>query len=443
VLFRSQKIKRSKRYLQIEEGKIKEEAGRCREDCDLCTSNCPNGIILSSAVKKAKSEGLKALLEAEDGCYLCGKCEGICPEKIPLTDLIVAAFGNKVSEDKFKMRAGRGPVPRVETTAWAFGSMWGNCPGIFHVLGCGDARHRDELGWIAYQLIWRNAIIFVAGCSAGEVARYYNKNKQKYIFEEFTSEAQVRNMINSGSCSACAHIVDQALKWSRSGSGIAHYANFAETADVLYNLVAPTLIVWGALPERMYALVAAWARAGMSVVVGPDSAFGWKRYLLGNKWQWENWWTYTTFGGYKRIVEPAPPGMIIPVETKEEAVSAALPAIMKAGDIRDTRQIRLDTYIEFYDKFFKEFPDDWHLFTRSDWELPFRYKSRLLKELKEKHGWEVDRMRAKKAKHPDGRLLEMGEFFNQYSAMALHVTKLPRMISRTQEDGSKEKRGVG
>ncbi|RJQ29899.1 MAG: hypothetical protein C4589_04220, partial [Peptococcaceae bacterium] len=175
-----------------------------------------------------------------------------------------------------------------------------------------------------------------------------------------------------------------------------------------------------------------------SVIIGPNSGFGWNRYLMGNKWQWEDWWTYTTFGGQKRYVEPSPPGMIIPVETKEEALTQALSVAMRPVEIRDGRQIRLDTYVEFSETFFKEFPDDWQLFVRSDWELPLRYKSRLLKELKEKFGWEIDRLRVKRARHPDGRLMEIGEFNKEYSSMAMSITRLKRMIARGSEPGGKE-----
>ncbi|MEW6033998.1 MAG: 4Fe-4S dicluster domain-containing protein, partial [Chloroflexota bacterium] len=432
------KVKRDGRKL-LSEDDAKRQSKKCKANCDLCLNACPNGLLVGPAVRKVKDEGLKALSKVEDGCYLCGACEQVCPEKIPLLDLIVANLGLKAPQDKLKMRAGRGTVPRVETTGWAFGSMWGNCPGIFHILGCGDARSRADLGWLAYEMVWRNAIVFVGGCGAGEVGRYFNEKKQQYVFEEFGAEGQARNMMNCGACSACVHIADQAIKWPRSGAGISFYANYAESADCHYNLLAPTLIVWGALPDRMYAIVAAWVRAGMAAVVGPNSAFSYKRHMLRSKWQWEDWWTLSQFGGRRMVVEPAPFAMILPVETKEEAITMALPAMMRPADIRDNRQIRLDTYVEYYEKFFGEFPDDWHLFVRSDWELPMRYKSRLLRVLRENRGWDIDRLRVKRARHPDGRLLDMGAFGKEYGAMAMPVTRLPRLVARTEAPGGRSK----
>lgn len=334
------------------------------------------------------------------------------------------------ARDKFKMRAGRGPVPRVETTSWAFGSMWGNCPGIFHIIGCGDAKHRDDIGWITRELVSRNGIVTVGGCGAAEIGRHFNQKTGKFIYEEFTSEAQLRNIVPCGGCSACSHILDQALKWSRTGSAISHYANFTETADTVHNIIAPTLIVWGALPERMYAIIAAWVRGGLAVVVGPESGFTLNRALPGNKWDGDRWTINMTWTHEKRMTEPAPKHMLIPVETKEEAITMAANLMSRPTGIRDFRQIQLETYMDLFTMYFGEFPDDWNLFVRSDWELPLRYKSRMLTELRENHGWEVERLRARKAKHPiTGEIMDMGRFSEQYGAQGLPVTRLPRLLA--------------
>lgn len=409
---------------------VKAEAGKCRADCDKCSNVCPNGLLVGQALRKAATQGIAALKNIEDGCYSCGHCQVACPEKLRLDDMIMSALSAKAPDDKLKMRAGRGPVSRTETTSWAFGSLMGNCPGIFHIFGCGDAKNRGDLGDIAYELTWRNGIVFTAGCAAGDIGRHFNKNKGKYLFDEFGAEGQPRNIMNCGACSGCAHVIDQALKWPRSGAGISHYGNFAETADTCHNLIAPTAIVWGALTDRMYAIVAAWVRGGISVIVGPDSAFSWKRAMVHSKWRWEDSFGYSVLDGRKMYVDPTPSSMIMPVETKEEAVTYAMALSMRAADIRDTRQIRLETYIELFSKLFGDFPDDWQLYVRSDWELPLRFKSRMLRILRETYGWDIDRLKVKHAKHPDGRLLDMGDFGHEYGSMAFPSTKLLRLVSR-------------
>ncbi|MBI2857459.1 MAG: hypothetical protein HYX90_00155 [Chloroflexi bacterium] len=422
----------------LSEEEVKGEAGKCGPDCDLCSNACPNGLLVGQALRKTAKDGLKALYDIEDGCYACGQCDAVCPKKIKLTGVLMAALAAKAPADKLKMRAGRGPVSRVETTSWAFGSIMGNCPGIFHIMGCGDARHRSDLGWIAREMASHNCIVFTAGCAAGDVGRHFNEKKGKFLYEEFGAEGQPRNIMNCGACSGCAHILDQALKWPRSGSGISHYGNLAETADTSHNLIAPTAIVWGALTDRMYAIVAAWVRAGIPVVVGPDSGFGWKRAMLGNKWRWEDWWAYSVFDARKMYVDPSPSAMVLPVETREEAVTYAMVLAMRAADIRDNRQIRLETYIEFFQKHFGDFPDDWQLYVRSDWELPLRYKSRLLRMLREDHGWDIDRLKVKRARHPDGRLMDIGQYGKEYGAMAFPTTKLPRLVSRKRSEKKEE-----
>jgi len=132
----------------------------------------------------------------------------------------------------------------------------------------------------------------------------------------------------------------------------------------------------------------------------------------------------------KRMTEPAPKHMLIPVETKEEAITMAANLMSRPTGIRDFRQIQLETYMDLFTMYFGEFPDDWNLFVRSDWELPLRYKSRMLTELRENHGWEVERLRARKAKHPiTGEIMDMGRFSEQYGAQGLPVTRLPRLLA--------------
>jgi acetyl-CoA decarbonylase/synthase complex subunit alpha len=184
----------------------------------------------------------------------------------------------------------------------------------------------------------------------------------------------------------------------------------------------------------MQAIVAAWARAGSPVVIGPNSAFGWKRYLLGNKWDWEKWCSYlmmaATEGREKKLHEPAPKHMIVPVETKEEAVTTLLFLWNKGTSAFDGRQRSLETCIEEHLKAFDEYPDEWYLFVRSDLDLPQRDKMTMLKKLREEHGWEIDRVRIKKQTLPDGRLVSREEFADQYGITNDFITKVRRLIAK-------------
>jgi len=420
----------------LSEDEAKKEAKKCREDCDLCFNVCPNSLMIGRGLRKVAQEGLGALSKVEEGCYFCGKCEEVCPENIRILDLIIAAQGKRQADDKFVMRAGRGPASKDEIansqiSSAATGQIVGGFPGVFHILGCGDAKYQQDISWIAFEMLMHGAIVFTAGCGAAEIARF---SWGKYIFEIFSSEYQPRCLINQGGCSACAHILDQALKRPRFKRDISHYANYAEiVADDYHNgFLGPMLIVWGALPERMQAIVAAWARAGMPVIIGPSSAFGWKRYLLGNKWEWERWWVYDTFdGGKKYFTEPGPKHLIIPVETKEEVVTAAYFLVRKAVEARESAQMGLDAYVDLYNREFGELPDDWQLVVRSEWEIPATRKIAMLKVLREKWGWDIERTRINKARHPDGRMLLLTEYTKQYGgAISANVTRLPRLLAQ-------------
>ncbi|MEK7847678.1 MAG: hypothetical protein AAB270_02010, partial [Chloroflexota bacterium] len=373
------------------------------------------------------------------GCYFCHRCQEVCPENIPLLDIIAATLLRRAPGDKFVMRPGRGPTPRNESSSYAFGSMWGNCPGKVYIAGCGDAKYLGDLTWLARELVSRNCLVWVAGCAAAEVGRFFNAEEGKYLYQLYTAEAQPRNLMNCGGCSAHVHMLDESQKYSRTGSAISHYANFAETAERMYNLFPQVLIIWGALPDRMYTIAAAFARGGVPVIVGPNSGFSWDRYLTANKWDWQHWFVYDTWGGRKRFVEPTPRHLILPVETKEEVVTLVSTMTMRTTDLRDSRQIRLETYTEFFEKFYGAVPDDIQCYISSDWELPLRYKGKLLKHLGEKQGWLTQRMKILKAKHPDGRLLTLGELAKEYSARTMHVTYIPRLISKVpREEGARK-----
>ena len=425
----------------LSEDEVKKEAKKCRQDCDLCFNVCPNSLMIGKSLRKVAQEGLGALAKVEEGCYFCHKCEEVCPQNIRILDLIIASQGKRAPEDKFVMRAGRGATCRTEAMGGAWG-MLSNSPGWYHIMGCGDAKSVEDIGWMADELVGRNCPVHVCGCAANEVARYFDKAEGKFIFEKYGSDVAARCLINHGGCPAASLIIDQGLKWSRTGPAISLYANFAPIADMYHCLIGQPLIIWGALSERMRNLATAWARSGAPVVVGPASAFGWKRFLLGNKWDWERWWSYIMMAGggagdykdmapdEKRHHEPAPKHMIIPVETKEEAIATIVIVGNKPCMVFDARQPNLETYIEVCNRAFGEYPDDWHQYVRSDLDLPQRQKPAMLRKLREEHGWEIERVRVTKQVAPDGRMLTREEFANKFSIQRFFPTKFLRGMAK-------------
>lgn len=423
----AQKAKRTGNYILSDEAAI-ERAKKCLEDADLCSSACPNSLPLSKAVRQLVNGNWDGFFEVEKGCYFCGKCEAASPGAVGLRDIIVAAERKQADKDTFVMRAGRGPLPLTEVLQSAFSMVWGNAPGIIVILGCGDA-YRDEIGWLAYELTRRNCIVFVAGCAGAEIARSYNEKKGKYIFEQYLSSIEPRSIINCGACTATS-LANNMYLYSRAAGGIPLYGAIAEAGEgSLYTTFS--LLIWGALPDRMYAAAAAYARLGMRTVIGPASGWTWGRYLPGNKYDRSKWWVYHGEDGSKRETEPIPEHLIMPVETKEEALTMLAATFLTTSEMREGRATRLDLLIELYRLFYNQLPPDWHLYVRSHLDIPTRHRIRLIKLLREEYGWEGDGLKITKARNRDGELLTLSQFCASYGMeLGRYHCRLRRLLPK-------------
>ena len=428
----AQRAKRTSSYVLSDESAI-EQARKCGEGCDLCFSACPNSLPLSKAVKQLSEGNWDGFFQVEKGCYFCGRCEETCPNGVGLCDIIVAAERKQANTDRFVMRAGRGPLPLTEVLQSAFSMVWGNAPGIVVILGCGDA-YREDIGWLAYELTRRNCIVFVAGCAAAEIARNFNEKKGKYIFQQYASSIEPRSIINCGACSATS-LANTMYMYSRAAGGIPLYGAIPEVGEgSLYATFA--LLIWGALPDRMYAVAAAYARLGVRTVVGPASGWTWGRYLPGNKYDRSKWWVYHGDDGRKRETEPAPEHLIIPVETKEEALTMLPRTFVTPAEMREGRAARLDLLIELYRLFYGQLPEDWHLLVRSYLDIPTRHRIRLIKLLQEEHAWETEGVKVKRAKNRDGKLLTLSEFNTSYGMeLGRYHCRLRRLLPKHLREG--------
>ena len=429
----AKQVKRKGGYL-LSEKKAKDEAKRCKDDCDLCFNACPNGLLIGQAIRKAKEEGVSALHKVETGCYFCGKCDEVCPENIPIRDLIVATLKKRAPEDKFVIRSGRGSVPEDEIARSAFTLM--NSPGFCWILSCGGSRDAEDVGWLANELTGKGCVSLIAGCGAIEAGRYFDEGPGKFLFEKYTCEYAVKNISSLGGCSTMAILQESSAHWARTGVHISHYANWAEVADITHRLMAPPVVLWGRCPERMYAVAAGLIRMGHQVIVGPNAGFEWKRYLLGNHFDRSKWHVWDTSDGRKVETEPGQEHLLIPVETKEEALTMYFGLQQKPGaSISIMRLLSFTPYIGSYEKYFGELPDDWQWIVTTASDLPVRHKFRLLKELSEKWGWETEGVAIKKARHRDGRLLTIDEFAREYSTHeARFFAKTPELVTKKAKE---------
>ncbi len=407
---------------------VKEGAEKCTE-CDQCFHACPNSLTISTALKGRAGPSLADLY---DRCLFCGECEAVCAEEIPVMDCLLAAAADKVAADKFRMRPGRGPLSHLEFRDLTFGLvLGGNGPGMVSLLGCGHYPGADdELADMAKELLDRNCVVMTAGCAAGDVARKLDEETGKAFPENYPTMATLKGLVNCGGCSADAHIMASMFKFAQLGGGISAKANFDQIADYSLNRAPFAVIIWGPASDKMMAKASGFARVGAPVVVGP-SGFKFKRMLAGNKYKRDDWTMYDGLDGSVREVDPSPPHLIYPVETKEEAVAMALKLCFTTCALREPRLSTIDNYTEIHQKYFHQLPDDWTLYLRSPLELHVMKRMRLLKILRDEHGWEVDRTTANRVRNRDGELVTMEEYTDNYGIkQGRYATMLKRLIMR-------------
>lgn len=406
---------------------IEEAKKKCRK-CDTCFYQCPNNLPIASAIAGGGSVSLSDLY---DRCLFCGKCEAACPAKIPIVDCILASSEENMAKEKSRMRAGRGPLSHIEFRDLTFGLvLGGNGPGLIAVMGCGhNPGATDELADIAVELLDRNCAVMTAGCGAAEIASRIDEKTGRALPENYLAMATLKGLVNCGGCSGDAHIMASMYKLAGLGGGISIHGNFDQPADYNLNRAPYVIVIWGPASERMMVKATSYARAGASVVIGP-SAFEYNRSLVANQYDRSVWKMYDGNTGTEREVDPSPPHLIYPVETKEEAVTMAMKLCMIACALRDSRLSSIDNYTDVHQKYFESLPEDWSLFLRSPLELPVMKRMKMLNKLKEK-GWEIEKSMVNKVHNRDGRLISMEEYTETYGIkQGQYATMIKRLIMR-------------
>ncbi len=353
--------------------------------CHECRRACPNDLEIDLAVNEARNGSLQQLGLLYDYCMNCGRCVSACARNIPILDLLELATRETIKNERSKLRAGRGPILDTEIRNVGRPIVMGEIPGVIAFVGCSNyPAGAKELAEMADEFARRRYIVVASGCSAMDMARYRDENGQS-LYEKYPGDFDAGCILNVGSCVANAHIIGAAVKIANIFARRPLRANFEEIADYILNRVGAVAIAWGAQHQKAASIGTGVNRLGVPVILGPHGA-KYRRAYLGRSDMNERWMAHDVRTGRDLYVGPAPEHLMYVAETKEEAMVAAARLVMRPSDTSKGRLIKLSNYIDLHRKLFGTIPDDFHLFVRTETDLPLGMKGELLAMMKEK-GW--------------------------------------------------------
>ena len=370
------KVKKSKRKVEVN---IEEEIKKC-VNCGRCVENCPHSLRIDLAFEKAKNGDYSMLKELEETCLACGRCEQVCHRNVRIVDVIVRI--GKVG--KAKIRAGRGPIKDSEIRNVGQPIVMGTIPGVIAPVGCPNyPRARRELSEIIEEFLKRRYIVVTSGCHAMDMGLDGD------LYEKYGGEFDAGCLVNVGSCVANSHISGAVMKIANIFAGRNLRGNYAEIADYVLNRVGAVGLAWGAMSQKAASIATGFNRLGVPVVVSPH-CLKYRRGYVGKFWKREKWWVYDIKTRKKVYVEPCPDALIVCAETKEECIVLLARLCFRPADTYLGRQIKLTHYLELGKKYLGCYPDDWHLYVRTEQDLPIKMRDELLKILEEEKGWKID-----------------------------------------------------
>jgi anaerobic carbon-monoxide dehydrogenase, CODH/ACS complex subunit alpha len=372
----------------ITDAQFKEYLEKCT-GCNQCAFVCPPHTNISDLVQEALKGNLEPFSALYETCVGCARCEEVCPQGIPIMDLYEYANRDYVKNQKFKMRAGRGPARDTEIRSVGAPIVLGTIPGVIALVGCSNyPKGTKEAYDMAKEFADRGYIVVTSGCMAMDMSLYTNE-EGKTIWEQFGGAFDGRNVCNVGSCVANANIADAAIKVATIFAHRNHRANFDDIADYILSKVGACGVAWGPYSQKAASIATGCNRLGIPVVVQPHSVM-YRRSFMGRTDRPEDWMVIDARDGKMQQIEPAPEALLYIAESKEEAMLEMAKLCFRPSDNSMGRSIKLNHYCDISMKYFGKLPDDWHIFVRDAKDLPITYKDKMMKELEEKHGWKID-----------------------------------------------------
>ncbi|MCC6022624.1 MAG: hypothetical protein LM560_05875, partial [Desulfurococcaceae archaeon] len=337
--------------------------------------------------QRAAGGDLTQLKSLYSKCFACRRCEYVCPRGIPILSLILAASKDVILNEKYKCRAGRGPIQDTEIRAVGKDIVIGTIPGVIAFVGCANwPDGAQDIAEMVREFASRRYIITASGCSAMAIAMYRNEEGQT-PYEELPGTFEAGGLVNVGSCVANAHIAGAAIKIANIFAKLPLRANYTEIADYILNRVGAVGVAWGAMSQKAAAIASGFWRLGVPVIVGPHG-MKYRRMLLGDVENEDVWYGYDIMTGEKVWLGPAPAHLFYAAESKEEAMVMIAKLCIRPADTPQGRAIKLTNYVSLYKKFYggDKLPPDIHLYIRTEGDIPIPFRDEVLSHLKEV-GW--------------------------------------------------------
>jgi len=363
---------------------LAELAKKCTQ-CMLCRRACPNDLPVAQAIKLAATGNLAGLDELYDECLGCARCEPVCKQKIPVHGMIVAAAEQKMREENYCLRSGRGPIQDVEIRKVGGPIVLGEIPGVVAFVGCANyPKGSREVAEMCMEFAKRRYIVCTSGCSAMS-AGMYRDEEGKTPYERFSGAFEAGGIVNVGSCVANSHIAGAAIKIASVFAKRPLRGNYEEIADYVHNRVGAVGVAWGAMSQKAAAIAAGFWRLGIPVVVGPHGT-KYRRMLLGRADREADWFVTDARTGEQVYGGPVPEHLFFAAETKEEAMVMIAKLAMRPNDTSRGRANKLANYVDLHKRLVGGIPSDVFRLVRTPADIPLTMKDEIRVHLDE-HGW--------------------------------------------------------
>ena len=379
-------IRKAKSGIPDEQGCI-DMAYKCN-GCGNCQRNCPNDLPIVEGVNLVKEGDFSLLTEVFDSCLDCGRCEADCMKEVSPLTLIMYAGREKIRNETFNCRVGRGPIMDTEIRNVGAPIVLGEIPGIIAIIGCANyGKEIQELYKLAEEFCVRNYIVVVSGCGAMDIGLVKDK-EGKTLYDRFTGDFDRGGLVNVGSCVSNPHITGAACKVANIFARRPLRGNFEEIADYILNRVGAVGVAWGAMSQKAASIASMANSVGVPAVCGPHSA-EYRRMYIGRSDDEDTWKVWNARDGTPdHVVGPGPEHLLTTAETIEQAICLVAKLCIRPADNSKGRMIKLSHWLDLERKYKGiDFPNDLEKYIRVEADIPINMKTEIQEFLKKK-GWE-------------------------------------------------------